>query len=429
MEKIVAKSSNLSQAKEKEKVSTESDKVKLDIVVKEPIAKVADSPDIRQEPVEPKPPDDDGTEMKKPSVVEKVLSEKPADPPVVAAVEDPAKEVGSDGEIVVKKEIIEEVIKEEVQAKVKEAQMEIEAAKEEHEVKVKEKEEELQNREEKAEKLLQELEKQKIEQKQIIKEQKEVLKAMKEHVEGDQDVKRDEEQLQPLDRMNEHEIQSNVIAKEGGSSINSVKISDNSDTNKYRAVDQPNQIVESPDLLKQVDSDQVPVVSEEILRKHLEPKVIIGEKEQHEIPYKSRSSLKRKESNIVDYRQNMEQPILNHKPYRMRGSAGTVDVQVQFGKDATDSREGRQQQQQRPLNQDKNNPSRDLKSVKAPVYSERKSNYSREPAAAQRVKRDEIDALDSLMVDDDKLEHIVSCLLYTSPSPRDRQKSRMPSSA
>ena len=25
--------------------------------------------------------------------------------------------------------------------------------------------------------------------------------------------------------------------------------------------------------------------------------------------------------------------------------------------------------------------------------------------------------------------HIISCLLYTSPSPRDRQKSRMPSSA
>ena len=29
----------------------------------------------------------------------------------------------------------------------------------------------------------------------------------------------------------------------------------------------------------------------------------------------------------------------------------------------------------------------------------------------------------------DKLDKIGSCLLYTSPSPRDRQKSRMPSSA
>ena len=26
-------------------------------------------------------------------------------------------------------------------------------------------------------------------------------------------------------------------------------------------------------------------------------------------------------------------------------------------------------------------------------------------------------------------DYIISCLLYTSPSPRDRQKSRMPSSA
>ena len=29
----------------------------------------------------------------------------------------------------------------------------------------------------------------------------------------------------------------------------------------------------------------------------------------------------------------------------------------------------------------------------------------------------------------DELEQIKDCLLYTSPSPRDRQKSRMPSSA
>ena len=28
-----------------------------------------------------------------------------------------------------------------------------------------------------------------------------------------------------------------------------------------------------------------------------------------------------------------------------------------------------------------------------------------------------------------QLDHIYTCLLYTSPSPRDRQKSRMPSSA
>ena len=29
----------------------------------------------------------------------------------------------------------------------------------------------------------------------------------------------------------------------------------------------------------------------------------------------------------------------------------------------------------------------------------------------------------------DSLSNVESCLLYTSPSPRDRQKSRMPSSA
>ena len=29
----------------------------------------------------------------------------------------------------------------------------------------------------------------------------------------------------------------------------------------------------------------------------------------------------------------------------------------------------------------------------------------------------------------DEIDHIAVCLLYTSPSPRDRQKSRMPSSA
>ena len=32
-------------------------------------------------------------------------------------------------------------------------------------------------------------------------------------------------------------------------------------------------------------------------------------------------------------------------------------------------------------------------------------------------------------IDEDKALKAVACLLYTSPSPRDRQKSRMPSSA
>ena len=33
------------------------------------------------------------------------------------------------------------------------------------------------------------------------------------------------------------------------------------------------------------------------------------------------------------------------------------------------------------------------------------------------------------IVDGDVSAEVISCLLYTSPSPRDRQKSRMPSSA
>ena len=34
-----------------------------------------------------------------------------------------------------------------------------------------------------------------------------------------------------------------------------------------------------------------------------------------------------------------------------------------------------------------------------------------------------------VIVGDDPASHVYVCLLYTSPSPRDRQKSRMPSSA
>ena len=41
--------------------------------------------------------------------------------------------------------------------------------------------------------------------------------------------------------------------------------------------------------------------------------------------------------------------------------------------------------------------------------------------------RDEVQAMHPEMYDDDGI--IINCLLYTSPSPRDSRKSRMPSSA
>ena len=44
-------------------------------------------------------------------------------------------------------------------------------------------------------------------------------------------------------------------------------------------------------------------------------------------------------------------------------------------------------------------------------------------AASAQKPRAVIDAMSRAM------EHSYACLLYTSPSPRDRQKSRMPSSA
>ena len=44
----------------------------------------------------------------------------------------------------------------------------------------------------------------------------------------------------------------------------------------------------------------------------------------------------------------------------------------------------------------------------------------------KRLREDEID-FDKLR--SYRLERVRNCLLYTSPSPRDRQKSRMPSSA
>ena len=45
----------------------------------------------------------------------------------------------------------------------------------------------------------------------------------------------------------------------------------------------------------------------------------------------------------------------------------------------------------------------------------------------EAVSRDEL--IVDIETDKTVLEVVAACLLYTSPSPRDRQKSRMPSSA
>ena len=54
---------------------------------------------------------------------------------------------------------------------------------------------------------------------------------------------------------------------------------------------------------------------------------------------------------------------------------------------------------------------------------------SRFTAGAFRCVYDGVDDLKALMPDLTEEEIKNTCLLYTSPSPRDRQKSRMPSSA
>ena len=53
-----------------------------------------------------------------------------------------------------------------------------------------------------------------------------------------------------------------------------------------------------------------------------------------------------------------------------------------------------------------------------------------DPNEAQAFKEgDEIDWEDSIAVDGIWADSAKGCLLYTSPSPRDRTRSRMPSSA
>ena len=50
-------------------------------------------------------------------------------------------------------------------------------------------------------------------------------------------------------------------------------------------------------------------------------------------------------------------------------------------------------------------------------------------ALAEHVIKPAIDKFNKIAGDEMEIELFFACLLYTSPSPRDRQKSRMPSSA
>ena len=56
---------------------------------------------------------------------------------------------------------------------------------------------------------------------------------------------------------------------------------------------------------------------------------------------------------------------------------------------------------------------------------ERFGKYNREATSGLNIV---IPGIERLIVVDMR-EQVIDCLLYTSPSPRDRQKSRMPSSA
>eukprot|EP01015_Nassula_variabilis_P030390 TRINITY_DN6678_c0_g1_i1.p3 TRINITY_DN6678_c0_g1~~TRINITY_DN6678_c0_g1_i1.p3 ORF type:complete len:108 (+),score=57.82 TRINITY_DN6678_c0_g1_i1:13-336(+) len=67
--------------------------------------------------------------------------------------------------------------------------------------------------------------------------------------------------------------------------------------------------------------------------------------------------------------------------------------------------------------------------VEKPVETERKQSL-KSNGGNKKFKSDVLDKSSSLIVCmQGRAEDSDDCLLYTSPSPRDRQKSRMPSSA
>ena len=75
-------------------------------------------------------------------------------------------------------------------------------------------------------------------------------------------------------------------------------------------------------------------------------------------------------------------------------------------------------------------PARDTENIRKNYNDD--AHKMRAKAAKARIKakeKAEKDAQQRAAIEKIPLEHRIFCLLYTSPSPRDRQKSRMPSSA
>ena len=58
-----------------------------------------------------------------------------------------------------------------------------------------------------------------------------------------------------------------------------------------------------------------------------------------------------------------------------------------------------------------------------------KFDYTVEQFADLQILRYKVPGFEELTLKQKELIYYLTCLLYTSPSPRDRQKSRMPSSA
>ena len=63
------------------------------------------------------------------------------------------------------------------------------------------------------------------------------------------------------------------------------------------------------------------------------------------------------------------------------------------------------------------------------VKPDLKKSFKDRPVNLSFISKKAIKELNSEFLKKDKPTNVLSCLLYTSPSPRDRQKSRMPSSA